>query len=457
MADVARNVRRLDSGQQDYAYFVEELLLIFVEQLAERDRLTSNASASSRDSFACPVPVPDDQLTVGELIERFLSDVAPDRVSPSTLDNYRRIAKHHLFPTLGRKKLAQLTLAEVQALLRAKIEAGYSPRTVRLIRGLLVQCINQAERWGIVARNVARLTDGPKLARSEGRTLSPLQARELLEAARGDRLEACYVVLLALGMRKGEALGIAWTDVDLDKGLLTVRQALKRVGGAIMLGEVKTAGSRRTINLPEEVVGVLRSHRARQAAERLAAGPSWSESGLVFTTPVGTPIDPSNFRRQFDKVCAKAGLVGWHPHELRHSAASIMLAAGVPLEVVSRVLGHASIRITADVYGHIMDRSFVRPPGRRVSSNESVASRLRAMSLFAPRLPRDSKTATRRLSESSKTAHGACGRKTDATIRGGVATRTAHHRLPQGSTVTGIVPVASHWPSIVDSSPSSAT
>ncbi len=301
------------------------------------------------------LPVPDAQLTVGELLERFLNDVAPDRVGPSTLENYRLIAKHHLIPTLGRKKLAKLTPAEVQSLLRAKIEAGYSPRTVRLIRGLLVQCISQAERWGIVARNVARLTDGPNLARAEGRTLSPTQARELLEAARGGRLEACYVVLLALGLRKGEALGIAWNDIDLDKGLLTVRQALKRVGGAITLGNVKTAGSRRTINLPDEVADSLRAHRDRQAGERLSAGASWIDSGLVFTTALGTPIDPSNFRRQFDKVCAKAGLVGWHPHELRHSAASIMLAAGVPLEVVSRVLGHASIRITADVYGHIMD------------------------------------------------------------------------------------------------------
>jgi len=315
-----------------------------------RDKLRA-----SQKLFDAGLPLPDDQMTVGEMIDRFLSDVAPDRVSASTLDNYRRIAQHHLIPTLGKKKLARLTPTEVQALIREKTEAGYSPRTVRLIRGLLVQCISQAERWGVVARNVARLTDGPKLVRTEGRTLSLAQARDLLDAARGDRLEACYIVLLALGLRKGEALGIAWTDVDLDRGLLTVRQALKRVGGGITLGDVKTSGSRRMINLPDEVVAALRSHRARQAAERLAAGTSWHESGLVFTTPIGTPIDPSNFRRQFDKVFAKAGLFGWHPHELRHSAASIMLAAGVPLEVVSRVLGHASIRITADVYGHIMD------------------------------------------------------------------------------------------------------
>jgi integrase len=319
-------------------------------QAEVRDKLRALQS-----TIDASLPVPDDQISVGELIERYLRDVAPDRVSPTTLDLYHRVVKHHLIPTLGNKKLAKLTPMEVQALLRAKLDAGYAPRTVRLIRGLLVQCISQAERWGIVARNVARLTDGPKQVRSEGRTLTPLEARRLLDAAHGDRLEACYVVLLALGLRKGEALGLAWSDLDLDRGLLAVRQTMKLVGGAIVFGDLKTSRSRRMINLPDEVVAALRSHRARQAAERLAAGPTWQESGLVFTSSIGTPIFPTAFRHQFDKVCAKAGLVGWHPHELRHSAASIMLAAGVPLEVVSRVLGHASIRITADVYGHMMD------------------------------------------------------------------------------------------------------
>lgn len=193
------------------------------------------------------------------------------------------------------------------------------------------------------------------MARRGGRSLTPVEAKALLGAARGDRLEALYVTMLSLGLRRGEALGLAWEDVDLDKGILRVRQAVKLEGGRLVIGEVKTAGSRRSLNLPGRLVEVLRAHRLRQLEERLAAGERWHHQGLVFTTTVGTPIDPHNRRRSFVSLCKRAGLGHWHPHELRHSAASIMLAQGVPLEVVSDVLGHSSIRITKDVYGHVME------------------------------------------------------------------------------------------------------
>jgi integrase len=168
------------------------------------------------------------------------------------------------------------------------------------------------------------------------------------------------VLMLSLGLRRGEALGLAWDDVDLDAGALRVRRALKRERDVktgrsrLVLGDVKTAGSRRSLNVPTPMVDMLRGHRRRQAEERLAVGAEWQDSGLVFTTPIGTPIDPANFRHAFAALCKRAGLGHWHPHELRHSAASIMLAQGVPLEVVSGVLGHSSIRMTKDVYGHIM-------------------------------------------------------------------------------------------------------
>lgn len=301
------------------------------------------------------MPLPDEQLTVGELLERYLRDVVPGRVAASTLDNYATLARLHLVPALGRSRLAKLTPMDVQVLLRSKLEAGYSASTVRALRKLLVQAIGQAERWGLVSRNVAALTDGPKLPASDGRSLTPAEARRLLDAVRGDRLEACWVLLLSLGLRRGEALGLSWDDVDLDAGLLRVRRQLKKEGSRVVLGEVKTAGSRRAVNLPAPVVTLLRVHRARQAEERLALGAAWTDSGLVFTTAIGTPIDPDNFRRRFAGIAETAGLGRWHVHELRHSAASIMLASGVPLEVVSKVLGHASIRITADVYGHVMD------------------------------------------------------------------------------------------------------
>ncbi len=150
-------------------------------------------------------------------------------------------------------------------------------------------------------------------------------------------------------------LGLAWADVDLDAGTLRVRQALNRAGGAaFVLGEPKTPKSRRTLDVPSPAVEALRAHRARQAAERLAAGSVWVDTGLVFATEIGTVLDPRNFRRAFARVTEAAGLgSGWHPHELRHSAVSLLSAAGVRLEDVADVVGHASAsRMTGDVYRH---------------------------------------------------------------------------------------------------------
>lgn len=270
------------------------------------------------------LPLPDDQITVSELMERWLSDVVVDRVSPNTVSNYRAVATRHIIPTLGRTRLAKLTPFDVQRLMRSKLDSGLSPRTVRLIRGVLVQAIGQAERWGLVGRNVAALTDGPRLSQKEGRALTPLQARQLLEASEGHRLEACFVLMLALGLRRGEALGLPWKSVDLKRGVIKINQALKRENGSLLLGEVKTRGSRRSMNLPVPLIQILRNHQARQADQKALIGEGWQDNGLVFTTSLGTPIDPDNFRHYFSALTRKAGLGHWHPHELRHSAASIM-------------------------------------------------------------------------------------------------------------------------------------
>jgi integrase len=284
-----------------------------------------------------------------------MNDVLRHQVAPIAFENYKSVADLHIRPTLGKRQITKLVPADVDALMSAKLDAGYSVSTVRRIRAILVQSLNQAERWGLVVRNVAAVTRGPRAKRTEGRTLTPSQARQLLASLSGHRLETLYVTMLGLGLRRGEALGLAWADVSLDRGVLVIRHALKREGGTLVLGEVKTAKSRRSLNIPRPVVESLKAHRARQAQDRLAVGEAWTDSGLVFTTQVGTPLDPRNIYRDFVGVCERSGLGRWHPHELRHSAASIMLAQGVPIEVVSDILGHSSIRMTADVYGHILE------------------------------------------------------------------------------------------------------
>lgn len=293
--------------------------------------------------------------TLEVLFERWFVDVMAREVVRSTIDNYRSIVKFHILPTLGRKKVDELTVAEVDQLLAAKIAAGLSPSTVHRIRAVLSQCLDQGIRWGVAQRNVARLSRSPKLIRPEGRTLSPEQARGLLASLRGHRNEALYTLMLSTGMRRGEALGLKWGDVDLEGGVVRIRRSLKREGGHIVTADTKTLKSRRAVNLPEPVVELLTRHRDQQEKQRVDLRAAWVETGFVFTSSIGTPIDPRNLYRDFQKVCENAGLSHWHPHELRHSAASLMLANGVKLQVVSQVLGHSSIRMTADVYGHILD------------------------------------------------------------------------------------------------------
>ena len=197
----------------------------------------------------------------------------------------------------------------------------------------------------------------PRIPREEIQPLNAEQARDFLDAVKGDRLEALYHVALAPGLRQGEALALAltWPTVDLDAGTLRVERTLQRYDGAYDLDEVKTARSRRTIAVPAHLADVLRSHRTRQIEERLRAGPDWAGSGwdFVFTTEAGAPIYGPNVTQHFQNALDEAGLPRQRFHDLRHAAASFMLAQGVPVRVAQEVLGHSTIVVTADIYGHV--------------------------------------------------------------------------------------------------------
>lgn len=299
------------------------------------------------------LPARDSRVTVSQLLDRWVRDVLPAQVAPSAVENYSIIADTHLRPALGSRRVAELTTDEIDELLAAKRSAGYSVSTVRRIRAVLSQALTQAVKWKMIQQNPAVLSVNARAPRIEGRSLTPEQVRTFLGSVRGDRLEAAYVTLIGTGLRRGELLALAWDVVDLDASTLTVRRALKYEANVAVIGDVKTASSRRAVNLPAPVTDALRAHRTRQAAEKLASS-RWEDSGLVFTNRTGGPIDPRNFSRGFAKAAERAGLGHWHVHEARHSAASLMLARGVPLEVVADVLGHSSVRVTADVYGHVM-------------------------------------------------------------------------------------------------------
>ncbi len=301
-------------------------------------------------------------LTVGRFLDEWIADVLPGSVAATTAVQYRDVVRLYVKPHLGRKHLATLNARDVARML-ADLEAqGLSPNTRRLARSILRRALRWAEAEGMVARNAAAIAHGVKVGGTEGRTLTIDQARALLASLEGHRLEAAFTVALALGLRRGELLGLAWDDLALDAtpARLTVHRALKRIPGTgLVLDETKTRGSRRTMHVPGPVVVALRDHRRRQAAERLVLGAEWVPlplgADLLFRTPFGTPLDPDNFRNICYTVTKAAGLGRWSPHELRHSAASLLIAMGVPLKTVSESLGHSSIRVTADVYGHLME------------------------------------------------------------------------------------------------------
>jgi len=315
-----------------------------------RDKLQEATRAESTGTA-----VPSNRLTLGPFLAQWLTDVARLSVRSSTFVIYESICRLHLTPGLGHVSLARLTPQQVQAFLNAKSAAGCSPRSVAMYRAILRQALGQAERWGLVTRNVAKLTDPPRVPRRQIRPLDPDQARAFLEVIRGDRFEALYLIALGAGLRQGEILGLSWADVDLDLGTLTVRQALQRVAGKLVLVEPKSVTSHRAVALPGVVLDGLRRHRVRQLEERLAGGPGWkgNDWDLVFTTTVGTPLDGIAVTRRFQALLASAGLPHQRFHDLRHACASLLIAQGVSPRVVMETLGHSQISLTMNTYSHV--------------------------------------------------------------------------------------------------------
>lgn len=302
------------------------------------------------------LPVTNDRQTLEQFLTYWLEHHVRPSVRPRTFESYSLLSRVHLIPDLGRIPLQQLTPQHVQAFLASKLKSGRAPQTVRHMRTVLRRALNAAMKWNLIGRNSAALVDPPRLERRRTTTLSAEQARRVLEAADGERLAALYTLALSLGMREGEVLGLRWSDIrELEGGspTLTISQTLQRIGREFQFAEPKTDRSRRTLALPKSVVKALLAHRRRQAAERLALGPAWNDLDLVFTTPDGLPIERKSLHRNFKHLLAKAGMPDCRFHDLRHSAASLLIAEGVPLRTIMELLGHSSISVTADIYSHI--------------------------------------------------------------------------------------------------------
>ena len=276
---------------------------------------------------------------------------------PRTFHSYSELVRVHLGPGLGRIPLVKLTPEDVQELINRKLASGLSPRRVQYIHAVLRRALGRAEKWGKVARNVAKLVDAPTVVQAEIKPFTPEEARAFIQAIHGERLEALYTLAIATGLRQAEVLGLSWGDIDLDQRQLTVRTTLQRINGEFLFVEPKTSRSRRTLALPDMVVDALRAHKGRQIGERLQAGATWVESDLVFTAPAGGPLSDRVVRARFYRILETAGLRRQRFHDLRHSCASLMIAQGVQSREVMETLGHSTIVMTLNCYAHIFQEA----------------------------------------------------------------------------------------------------
>jgi integrase len=298
----------------------------------------------------------DQRTTLRNYLEQWLQTIEP-RVMPSTFTRYKQLVAHQLVPALGHIKLAALTSQAVERMLADLQKGGLSPRTVHHVRAALRTALQDGVRLGVVARNAAGLARGPKVEDYSVKAMSPTHAGAILDVFAGSDLLAPVATALWTGARQGEILALIWDNIDLNARLLTVTATLQRRGGAWHIEPTKTAKSRRTVSIPAPLVDVLSEHRQRQREARLLAGPVWDTSfgDLVFTGPKGQPFMASSLTHCFHDAQVRAGLSPVRFHDLRHAAATLMLASGVDLKVVSELLGHSKISTTADVYTKVLD------------------------------------------------------------------------------------------------------
>ncbi len=292
--------------------------------------------------------------TLESWLDHWLTTIAAPRLRPSTLATYRGYVRNRIAPELGKRRLDKLQPEHLEAFYVRLGEAGLKPASILQTHRILSRSLKVALQRGRVRRNVATLVEPPSVHREEVRPLSTEQARAILSAAHGQRNAARWSVALALGLRQGEALGLAWDAVDLEAGTLTVRQALqRRAGGGLVLVPPKSRAGRRVVPMPAQLVDALKSHRAAQSAERLVAGSMWVDSGMVFATVTGKPLDPRADHRQWQALLRSADVPPARLHDARHTAATLLLTQGVPARVVMELLGHSQITLTLGTYSHV--------------------------------------------------------------------------------------------------------
>lgn len=333
-----------------------------------QDYLSNTLAAISTGTFVEPSP-----LTVDEYLDKWLQAAARRRVTERTFQSYEWLLKNYVRPTIGGKRLSDLRPLDIQSLYSRMASQklkdkdtpqpgvtyglGLSARSIRYTHSVLSSALKQAVRWHMLSRNPSEAVELPRREHREMQAFSQDEATRFLSAAGEDYYGTVFAFALATGMRPEEYLALKWSDIDLQKGAATVQRTLLwRKGGEWYYGEPKTARSRRTVPFPASILSALQEHKRGQAAERLKAGAAYQNNGLVFATPDGRPILLRTLDRlHFKRILKRAKLSqSFRLYDLRHSCATLLLAANEHPKVVSERLGHANIILTLDTYSHVL-------------------------------------------------------------------------------------------------------
>ena len=283
--------------------------------------------------------------------------MARTQLRPSTYESYRANLSHHVLPRLGATSLSGLTPLDLAALYgelltsgRVDEKGGLSPKTVHYVHTILHRVLRDAQRWGLLESNPAELISSPRYARPEISVWGPEEVRRFLYAIREERLYSLYLLAVTTGLRRDELLALSWARVDLVSRCLYVTRSLIALNYKMQVSETKTRRGRRRVALDDHSVAALEEQRGLSPTR----GEEASGTELVFTTPEGSPLHPHSVSQGFDRLVRKHGLPRIRFHDLRHTSASLALAAGVHPKVVSERLGHASVTITLDTYSHVL-------------------------------------------------------------------------------------------------------
>jgi integrase len=309
--------------------------------------------AEARRAHAAGLPIVLDKQTVGQYLVSWLAGMKLE-VDATTHHRYATAVNLHLVPKLGTLPLTKLTALHLKKLLADEDEDGYADGTLRHLYGVMSHALADAVKMHLLQQNIAKQMKPPKIAERAMQVLSEEHARQLQEQVAGDRLHALYVVALHTGMRMGELRALRWMDVDLERGRLQVAHTVHDLKGQMILAEPKTVKSRRTIGLSKKALAALKARRLDYAQEKLKAGSYWEGKEIVFGDAFGRILWQSTIFRHLQRQLKAIGVPAVRFHDLRHTAATILLSHGVNPKLVSEMLGHSSVAFTLQVYGHVL-------------------------------------------------------------------------------------------------------